>query len=107
MQLLLFFVFYFAILAISAWALIDLSRRPASAFTQAGKLTKTKWGLILGAATMIAFISLPYPLNLPFPDFLALLSAVAAIVYLVDVKPAIAPYSRRRGGGPSRPSGGW
>ena len=108
MQLLLFFIFYFAILAIAAWALIDLSRRPASAFTQAGKLTKTKWGLILGAATMIAFISLPYPLNLPFPDFLALLSAVAAIVYLVDVKPAITPYSRRRGNGPGRPSsGGW
>ncbi len=108
LQLVLFFAFYFIILVISAWALIDLSRRPATAFTQAGKLTKTKWGLILGAATMIAFISLPYPLNLPFPSFLALVSAVAAIVYLVDVKPAVAPYSRRRGGnGPSRPSGGW
>ena len=57
---------------------------------------------------MVAFIALPYPLNLPFPKCLALVSAVAAIVYLVDVKPAIAPYSRRRGGGPNRPSsGGW
>lgn len=108
-QLFLFFAFYFAILAIAAWALIDLSRRPTSAFTSAGKLTKTKWALILTTAVVVAFISLPYPLNLPFPSFLALLSAVAAVVYLVDVKPAVAPYSGRRGGGggPSRPSGGW
>jgi len=107
LQVLLFFAFYFIIFGISVWALLDLSRRPATAFTNAGKLTKTKWGLILGAAVMVAFIALPYPLNLPFPKWLALLSAVAAIVYLVDVKPAILPYSRRRGGGPSRPSGGW
>ena len=108
LQLLLFFAFYFVIFAISVWALVDLSRRPANAFAQAGKLTKTKWGLILGAAVMIAFIALPYPLNLPFPKWLALVSAVAAIVYLVDVKPAILPYSGRRGGGPNRPSSsGW
>ena len=108
LQLLLYFAFYFVIFGISVWALVDLSRRPASAFAQAGKLTKTKWGLILGAAVMVAFIALPYPLNLPFPKWLALVSAVAAIVYLVDVKPAILPYSRRRGGGPNRPSsGGW
>ena len=109
LQLLLYFAFYFVIFGIAVWALVDLSRRPANAFAQAGKLTKTKWGLILGAAVMVAFIALPYPLNLPFPKWLALVSAVAAIVYLVDVKPAILPYSRRRGGGgPNRPSsGGW
>ena len=38
---------------------------------------------------------------------LGLLSAVAAIVYLVDVKPAVAPYSRRRPGGPTGSTGGW
>ena len=47
LQLFLFFVFYFAILASRPWALIDLSRRPTSAFTAAGKLTKSQGGLIL------------------------------------------------------------
>ena len=91
LQHLLYLGFYVVILVIAAWALIDLSRRPASAFTQAGKLTKTKWGLILGAATVIAFIALPIVAFL-FQG-LALASAVAAIVYLVDVKPAVSGQS--------------
>lgn len=111
LQIVLFLVFYVAIFAMSVWALIDLLRRPASAFTQGGKLTKNTWGGILAIAVVVAFLSIPPPLGVPlgFPSFLALLAAVAAIVYLVDVKPAIAPYSGRRGGrGPNRPSsGGW
>ncbi|WP_028049668.1 DUF2516 family protein [Cellulomonas sp. URHD0024] len=110
LQGLLFLAFYVAIFVMSAWAAIDLMRRPPTAFTQGGKLTKGKWGGILGIAVLVSFLSIPPPLGLPlpFPRFLALLAAVAAIVYLVDVKPAIAPYSRRRGGGPNRPSSsGW
>ena len=48
LQVLLFLVFYVAIFVMSAWAAIDLLRRPATAFTQGGKLTKNKWGGILG-----------------------------------------------------------
>ena len=113
LQVVLFLIFYVAIFVLSAWAAIDLMRRPATAFTQAGKLTKTKWGAIIGVAVVVAFLSIPPPIGIPlgFPSFLALLAAVAAIVYLVDVKPAITPYSRRRGGGnggSNRPtSGGW
>ena len=112
LQVLLFLIFYVAIFVLAAWAAIDLLRRPAAAFTQAGKLTKNKWGAILGVAVVVAFVSIPPPLGIPlgFPSILALIAAVAAIVYLVDVKPAILPYSRRNngGGGPRRPSsGGW
>ncbi|MBD8057744.1 DUF2516 family protein [Cellulomonas sp. JH27-2] len=107
LQVVIFFVFMFAIFVLSAWALIDLLRRPASAYTSAGKLTKGKWGAILGVATAVSFAAVPFPTGLPlFPFFLALLCAVAAVVYLVDVKPAVAPYSRRRPPS-SGPYGGW
>lgn len=105
-QVTLFLAFFLAILVLSAWALVDCLRRPAAAFTAAGKRTRTFWTWVLVAATVVAIISIPPPLGigLDFPSFLALASAAAAIVYLVDVRPAVAPYSRRRGG-PSR--GGW
>jgi hypothetical protein len=107
-QVWLFLLFYLVIFGLSAWALVDCLRRPAGAFTAAGKRTRTFWTWVLVAATVVAFISIPPPLGLrlPFPSFLALVSAAAAIIYLVDVRPAVAPYTRRRGpGGPSR--GGW
>lgn len=113
LQVLLVMLFYVAILIACAWALIDLLTRPTAAFVQAGKLTKAKWGAILGVSTVVAFIAVPLPqqylLVAQFPSFLALLAAVAGIVYLVDVRPAITPYSRRRGprGGGSGSRGGW
>ncbi|ADG75967.1 Protein of unknown function DUF2516 [Cellulomonas flavigena DSM 20109] len=106
LQLLLFLVFYVVIFGLSVWALVDCLRRPARAFVAAGKRTRAFWTGVLVAATAVAFICIPPPLGigLPFPSFLALASAAAAIVYLVDVRPAVAPYSGR-GGGPAR--GGW
>ncbi|QCB92500.1 DUF2516 family protein [Cellulomonas shaoxiangyii] len=107
-QVWLFVLFYLVIFGLSAWALVDCLRRPPQAFTTAGKRTRTFWTWVLVAATVVAFICIPPPIGvgLPFPSFLALVSAAAAIVYLVDVRPAVAPYTRRRGpGGPSR--GGW
>ncbi|MBD7920024.1 DUF2516 family protein [Cellulomonas sp. Sa3CUA2] len=107
LQFVLFLVFYVTIFVLSVWALVDCLRRPAAAFVSAGKRTRQFWTWVLVAATVVAFISIPPPLGigLPFPSFLALVSAAAAIVYLVDVRPAVGPYTRRRGGGPSR--GGW
>ena len=47
-------------------------------------------------------------------SFLALAAAVGGIVYLVDVRPAVRPYSGRggrggrgQGGGGTPPRGGW
>lgn len=107
LQVWIFLALYLIVFVLSVVALVDLLRRPAPAFVSGGKRTKKFWGLILGAATAVAFVAIPYPLGIGQLQFLALGSAVAAIVYLVDVKPAIEPYSRRGGGrGPSR-GGGW
>jgi hypothetical protein len=111
LQLIIYCAFFVIIFGLAAWALIDAVRRPAQAYVSAGKRTKQFWGLVLGAATAVAFVAIPYPLGIGFLPFLALLSAVAAIVYLVDVRPAVTPYSGgrgpRSGGGSGSSRGGW
>jgi len=106
-QTLVYVAFYVVIFLLAVWALVDLLRRPAQAFLSAGKRTKKFWGLLLGAAVLLAFVALPYPIGFGYLSFLALGSAVAAAVYLADVKPAVTPYSGGRGRGPSGPRGGW
>lgn len=109
LQVYLYLLFYLVIFALCVWALVDLLRRPPAAFPSAGKRTKGFWGAIVGVSTAVAFMAIPPPLGLGFLSFLGLLSAVGAIVYLVDVRPAVAPYDRRRGRGPRGPQspGGW
>lgn len=97
----LYQILYLAIFVLAVWALVDALLRPAGAFVSAGKRTRTFWLGLLAGAVFLAFLAMP-PLSLL--PFLGLLAAVAAIVYLVDVRPAVAPYSRRRG--PRGPSGG-
>lgn len=104
LQSLVFLALNLFVFVLCAIALVDLLRRPASAFPAAGKRTKGFWAAILGVATAVAFVALP-PLNFGPLGFLVLLGAVGAIVYLVDVKPALGPH-RRRPQGPARP-GGW
>ena len=105
-QTYVFLALFLLVFAASAIALVDALMRPTRAFAVAGKRTKTFWTWLLVAAAVVAFISVPIP---GFPSFglsfLALGSAAAAIVYLVDVRPAVAPYSGRRGGSGSR--SGW
>ena len=99
------------------FALVDAVRRPAKAFVDGGKLTRTLWLCLLVGATAVAFVTLPWPLGWGGPSMLAfvLLCAVVSGVYLADVKPAVARYSGGgrggRGGrgpqGPQGPRGGW
>jgi hypothetical protein len=108
-QVILFWVLYLAIFLLCVWAFVDCAVRPARAFPAAGKRTKPFWLAITVASTVVAFLSLPLGV-VPFPSFLAFIAAVGGIVYLVDVRPALAPYSRRRGrgrGGPGSSRGGW
>ncbi len=71
------------VFAVQAWAFIDaVSRRP-EAFVAADKLTKPAWLIILGIA-LAAHMLIWNPLSL-----LNLIGVVAAIVYLVDARPAI------------------
>ena len=68
---------------IQAWAFVDaLTRRPEM-FVAADKLTKPAWLLILGVA-LAAHLLIASPVS-----FLNLIGAVAAIVYVVDVRPAL------------------
>ena len=72
-----------------AWAIIDaISHRP-EAYEAAGKQTKTMWLVILGV-TFVAHLIFWDPINL-----LNLVGAVAAIVYLVDVRPALRSLTSR------------
>ena len=106
-QVLLWWVFNLAILALAAWAFIDCLTRPARAFPQAGKRTHGFWLAITGVAVVIGILALPTGWVPSFFQFLGLVGAVGAIVYLVDVRPAVAPYSRRRGRGGGSSRGGW
>jgi hypothetical protein len=111
LQVLVYAGFFLVIFGLTVWALVDALTRPTRAFVSGGKRTKRFWGFVLGAACAVAFVALPWPIGIGALSFLALLSAVAAIVYLVDVRPAVSPYSGRRGprggGGSGSSRGGW
>jgi hypothetical protein len=77
-----------ALLVVKLWALVDAILRPGPAFTAADKLTKTAWLWILG----LAFVADLVLASL----FLMLAGTVAALVYLLDVRPAVASLTRRR-----------
>lgn len=70
------------LLVLKAWALVDCVVRPAPAFEAYGKLSKTVWTAILAVGALLALVV--SPLNL-----FSLAGTVAAIVYLVDVRPAV------------------
>lgn len=77
---------------LEAWALIDaLSRKPEE-FEAAGKQTKSLWTIILGVAFAAFLVSLMW---LGLVNIFNMIGAVASIVYLVDVRPAIRSLTRR------------
>jgi hypothetical protein len=105
-QVLLFLALSLILLGIELWALVDAARRPAGAFTYAGKRTKNFWVLLTAAGTLIGFIAIPPPLGLGiFGTFAMFIAVVPAGVYLADVRPAVRSY----GGGrrPPRQGGSW
>jgi uncharacterized protein DUF2516 len=70
------------VLALAVWAFVDALARPAAAFVAAGKLTKPGWLAITAIAALLLYLMGPM-------SFLGLPAVIAAIVYLVDVRPAI------------------
>ncbi len=80
----------FALLGVKVWALIDALTRPAEAYAATGKMTKQAWSLILGLTVATALLW-----RSPLSIF-GIIGTVAAFVYLLDVKPAIAAITRRR-----------
>ncbi|SFK35321.1 DUF2516 family protein [Geodermatophilus ruber] len=84
-----YLVLLYGALALTAWAFIDALIRPAAGYVATGKLTKPAWGAITGLAVLVILWQGPM-------SFLGLPAVIAAIVYLVDVRPAVR--GLRRGG---------
>ena len=78
-----------ALFAFQAWAFIDALSRRKEVFVAADKLTKPGWLIILGIALVAHMLSWS-----PF-GILNLAGAVAAIVYMVDARPAMQGLTRR------------
>ena len=73
---------FWAALALTLWAFVDALIRPASGFVVTGKLTKPAWAGITGLAAVFVFLFGALSLfGLP--------AVIAAVVYLVDVRPAV------------------
>lgn len=84
-------------IGVRAFALIDAITRPAAAFEAAGKLTKNAWLLILGIALAVGLFGVSDLVGL-----LTIAAMIAAIMYIVDVRPAV-----RQLRGPRRSNDPW
>ena len=91
-----------AALGAEGFALLDALRHRPDAFVAAGKRTKNFWLIVLGVATAVGFVT-------PVLSMFGVIAFVAAAVYLVDVRPALAQVSGRGGGrrGRQGPYGPW
>ncbi|GAB3122188.1 DUF2516 family protein [Streptomyces calidiresistens] len=83
------------LLVLSIFALVHAVMQREDAFRAADKKTKPFWLVILG-------VSVAVQLFIPGFLLLALAGTIAAVVYIVDVRPAVAAVG---GGGGGR--GGW
>jgi hypothetical protein len=101
-----FFFLALAVVAfgVEAWAFIDAITRPAPAYLAAGKLTKTKWLLILGIAFVLGLYAAAYGSAI---GFLSVIAFVAAAVYLSDVRPKVKEFRKGRSSSSSGPYGPW
>ena len=79
---LVYVALYYGTLALTVWAFVDALVRPAPGYVAAGKLTKPAWLGITAVAALVIFLMGPM-------TFLGLPAVIAAIVYLVDVRPAV------------------
>jgi hypothetical protein len=86
----LLFVVFVGLGLVKGWAMVDALMRPAQAFTAADKLTKAAWLWILGLG-LAAHIVFASPIGL-----LSIAGTIAAFVYLLDARPAVASMTRRR-----------
>ena len=77
-----FAVLTYATLGLTVWAFADAVVRPAAGYVAAGKLTKPAWAAITALAAVVLYLQGPM-------SFLGLPAIIAAVVYLVDVRPAV------------------
>ncbi|WP_159448788.1 DUF2516 family protein [Demequina sp. NBRC 110053] len=116
LQALIIWLISAAALVGAVWGLVDAFKYPDSAFTNAGKQTKTVWLIIMGVAAVIAFVSMP---PLPFgPNLFGFMgggaigllgiAAIAVVIYyFVEVRPKVRGSNYGSGGRGNRANGGW
>jgi Protein of unknown function (DUF2516) len=78
-----------ALLVVKIFAFVNCLMYSAESFTAANKLTKPAWAIILGLG-LVAQIVLGGALGIVNLAF-----TIAALVYLVDVRPALSSLTRR------------
>jgi hypothetical protein len=96
-----FWVLLLAAFVIETWAFGDAIRRPAGAFTAAGKQTKPLWLVILGVAFVIGIAGAVGYLTLL--SFFPIIAFVAAAIYMVDVRPKVRSMKPTQRQGPYGP----
>jgi hypothetical protein len=75
------------LIAVKIFAFVNSLMYSAESYTAANKLTKPAWSIILGLGLVVQLV-MPVPIvNIAF--------AIAAFVYLADVRPALASLTRR------------
>jgi hypothetical protein len=79
-----------ALLAVKGFAFISALLYPADAYHAAGKLTKPAWCAITGLGFAAALITMSGL------GILSIAFTIAALVYLADVRPALAEVSSGR-----------
>ncbi|MFC9158873.1 DUF2516 family protein [Streptomyces bauhiniae] len=87
------------LMALAAFGLFDAAFRREDAFRAAGKQTKVFWLVILGIALVVSYL-------FSILSILPIAGAVASIVYLVDVRPAVKALTGGNRGGWGRGKGG-
>jgi hypothetical protein len=92
---------------VEVWALVSAAKAPPAAYTLAGRLPKGAWVGITAAAAAVGLAALPTPFfSIPFGGLLSIAALVAALVFLVSVRPKTRGFKRPPSTGP-RTSGGW
>jgi hypothetical protein len=89
-----FLVLHLAILVVIVFGLIDSLLHPDAAYRGAGKLIKAQWVGILAVALLFSWFGL-----------FSIIGLVAALIYLLDVRPAVRGISGSGGRGGSSSSG--
>lgn len=99
------------ILLFKVYVFIDATCRQSRAYEAAGKLTKVGWMIILGVAVLADVASLFGQISFGFLGLILVAAGlVGAILYNVDVRPALREVTgrkRRRDGERDGPYGSW
>lgn len=82
-------VVHFAVIVVSLYAFVMCLTYSPQAYEAAGKWSKQGWSIVLGLGALLSVIGIGLPI------FISLAFLIAALVFLADVRPALANLRRR------------